>query len=483
MAMVGYLLTKLKFTKMKTYFNLILSSLLWTAVQAQEHEQKYFPPTDPLVQAKLDTWQDFKFGLLMHWGTYSQLGVVESWSICPEDEDWCIRRGPYKNDYFGYVKNYENLQTTFNPVQFQPEKWAKAAKNAGMKYMVFTTKHHDGFCMFDSQFTNYTVANEKCPYSTNPNANIALKVFDAFRKEGLWIGAYFSKPDWSSDDYWDPTFPPYDRNPNYDLTKKPKKWDRFVQFTHHQIMELMTYYGKIDLLWLDGGWVQPMTATSPRWGYKPVNQDIKMDSIVLEARTYQPGLIVVDRAVEGPNQNYLTPEQQIPAKPLPYPWESCMTMANSWSYVPNDQYKSTAKILENLCLIVSRGGNYLLNIAPNAQGEWDPIAYQRLAEIGTWMKENSTAIYGTHPVAPYEVKTEQGTWVFTENDQAELFAIFIPVDAEVMFVNLPIDQLNLNGQKNITALGSSTRYKVKKSSMNVLSYDHKGLPQVWKLSK
>jgi alpha-L-fucosidase len=482
MVMAGYLLTKLKYTKMKTYFTLILSSLLWT-VQAQEHEQKYFPPTDPLVQAKLDTWQDFKFGLLMHWGTYSQLGVVESWSICPEDEDWCIRRGPYKNDYFGYVKNYENLQTTFNPVQFQPEKWAKAAKDAGMKYMVFTTKHHDGFCMFDSQFTDYTVANEKCPYSTNPNANIALKVFDAFRKEGLWIGAYFSKPDWSSDDYWDPTFPPYDRNPNYDLTKKPKKWDRFVQFTHHQIMELMTYYGKIDLLWLDGGWVQPMTETSPRWGYKPVNQDIKMDSIVLEARTYQPGLIVVDRAVEGPNQNYLTPEQQIPAKPLPYPWESCMTMANSWSYVPNDQYKSTANILENLCLIVSRGGNYLLNIAPNAQGEWDPIAYQRLAEIGTWMKENGTAIYGTHPVAPYEVKTEQGTWVFTENDQAELFAIFIPVDVEVMFVNLPINQLNLNGQKNITALGSSTRYKVKKSSVNVLSYDHKGLPQVWKLSK
>ena len=160
-----------------------------------------------------------------------------------------------------------------------------------------------------------------------------------------------------------------------------------------------------------------------------------------------------------------------------------MTMANSWSYVPNDQYKSTAKILENLCLIVSRGGNYLLNIAPNAQGEWDPIAYQRLAEIGTWMKENGTAIYGTHPVAPYEVKTEQGTWVFTENDQLELFAIFIPVDFEVMFVELPINQLNLNGQKNITALGSTTRYKVKKSSANILSYDHKGLPQVWKLSK
>lgn len=480
--MDGYLSTKLKYTNMKSYLTLFISSLLWTSVQAQEHEQNYFAPTDPLVQAKLETWQDFKFGLLMHWGTYSQLGVVESWSICPEDEDWCIRRGPYKNDYFGYVKNYENLQTTFNPIQFQPEKWAKAAKDAGMKYMVFTTKHHDGFCMFDSQFTDYTVANEKCPYSTNPNANIALKVFDAFRKEGLWIGAYFSKPDWSNDDYWDPTFPPYDRNPNYDLTKKPKKWDRFVQFTHHQIMELMTDYGKIDLLWLDGGWVQPMTATSPRWGYKPVNQDIKMDSIVLEARTYQPGLIVVDRAVEGPNQNYLTPEQQIPAKPLPYPWESCMTMANSWSYVPNDQYKSTAKILENLCLIVSRGGNYLLNIAPNAQGEWDPVAYQRLSEIGSWMKTNGTAIYGTHPLAPYEVKSEQGTWVFTQNDQKEAFAIFIPTDLEVTFVPFPMEALPEIKGNSLFGLSDGSKYKTNKAATVVL-YQGKGLPQVWKIGK
>jgi len=455
----------------------------WHLSQAQEHEQHYFPPSDPLVQAKIETWQDFKFGLLMHWGTYSQLGVVESWSICPEDEDWCIRRGPYKNNYFEYVKAYENLQSTFNPVQFQPEKWAKAAKDAGMKYMVFTTKHHDGFCMFDSQYTDYTVANDKCPYSKNPNANIAAKVFDAFRKEGLWIGAYFSKPDWSNDDYWDPTFPPYDRNPNYDLTKKPTKWNDFVEFTHHQIMELMKDYGKIDLLWLDGGWVQPMTESSPRWGYKPVHQDIKMDSLVMEARKLQPGLIVVDRAVEGPNQNYLTPEQQIPTKPLPYPWESCMTMANSWSYVPNDQYKSTAKILENLCLIVSRGGNYLLNIAPNAQGEWDPIAYQRLEEIGEWMKKNGAAIYGSHPVSPYEINTDQGKWVLTENDAKELFAFFIPKDPEVTFIPFPSDQLDLHQMKSVTCLSNQAHFNLKKSSANVILYDNKGLPQVWKISK
>jgi alpha-L-fucosidase len=159
-----------------------------------------------------------------------------------------------------------------------------------------------------------------------------------------------------------------------------------------------------------------------------------------------------------------------------------MTMANSWSYVPNDQYKSTAKILENLCLIVSRGGNYLLNIAPNAQGEWDPIAYQRLEEIGAWMNINGPAIYGTHPVAPYEVKTELGTWVFTENDNKEIYVSFIPIDVEVTFIPLPLNQLPIPNVKRILGLSDGSNYKVNKTS-TVLLYSGKGLPQVWKLSK
>ncbi len=395
---------------------------------AQEHEQKYFPVKDSLVQQKLDEWQDYKFGLLMHWGPYSQWGVVESWSICPEDEDWCTRRGPHANNYYEYVKAYENLQTTFNPTQFNPEKWASAAKNAGMKYVVFTTKHHDGFCMFSSNQTQYTVGNDNCPFSKNPRSNITLEVFKAFRNEGIWTGAYFSKPDWHHPDYWDPTFPPYDRNPNYDLTKKPEKWKSYVEFTQNQILELMTNYGKVDLLWLDGGWVQPFTETSPKWGYKPMHQDIGMDTLVEKARKLQPGLIVVDRAVEGPNQNYLTPEQKIPNEPLPYPWESCMTMGDSWSYVPNDNYKSTKTLLTNLCLIVSRGGNFLLNVAPDANGEWDSIAYQRLEEMGAWMKLNSEAIYNSKPVAPYEQKATNGKWIFTEGKMGEHYAIFIPND-------------------------------------------------------
>ena len=389
--------------------SLVFMVLLSINLKAQHEEQKYFPPQDSLVVKKLSQWQDLKFGLLMHWGTYSEWGIVESWSLCPEDEDWCKRRGPYANDYFTYRNAYENLKTTFNPTKFNPDKWADAAKKAGMRYVIFTSKHHDGFCMFDTKLTDYKVTAANCPFSSNPKANVLNEVLKAFRNKNFLTGAYFSKPDWHCPDYWDPYFPPLDRNPNYDLKKYPDKWEKYKSFTAGQIKELMTGFGKMDILWLDGGWVQPATPTTPSWGKIPNAQDIDMDKIVKMARSYQPGIIVVDRAVEGVNQNYLTPEQQIPEKPLPYPWETCMTMATSWSYVPNDTYKSTREIIHTLCTIVSRGGNLLLNIAPGPDGDFDTVAYHRLAEIGKWMDVNSTAIYGTTPIAPYQI----GKIVFT----------------------------------------------------------------------
>ncbi len=455
--------------------------VIWVfALRAQHHEQQYFIPTDSLVKQKLATWQDYKFGLLMHWGAYSQWGVVESWSICPENEDWCKRRGPYASNYFTYAQAYEALQTTFNPTLFNPTLWAEVAKNAGMKYMVFTTKHHDGFCMFDSKETTYTVANPLCPNSQSTHPDLCKSIFEAFRKEGLWTGAYFSKPDWHHPDYWDPSFPPYDRNPNYDLLKKPEKWESFVQFTHHQILELMQNYGPIDILWLDGGWVQPYTETSPKWGYKPVNQDIQMDELAAKARQLQPGLIVVDRAVEGPNQNYLTPEQSIPTQPLPYPWETCMTMANSWSYVPNDTYKSTATLLKNLCLVVSRGGNFLLNIAPDPQGRFDSTAYQRLAEIGAWMHTNDQAIYASKPIAPYEIQRgEAGLWVFTQVEKS-VYAIWIPQNPAPSMQTL---ELNLFQKSKVKALNKENRITIKGQTVHIYLNENPGLlPQVFKLN-
>ena len=125
----------------------VMTALFTIPLAAQDHEERYVPETDPLVLQKLEEWQDMKFGLLMHWGPYSQWGIVESWSICAEDEDWCRRKNP---DYTEYKKQYEALKLSFNPIAFNPEKWAAAARNAGMKYVVFTTKHHDGFSMFDT---------------------------------------------------------------------------------------------------------------------------------------------------------------------------------------------------------------------------------------------------------------------------------------------------------------------------------------------
>ncbi|RLD75192.1 MAG: alpha-L-fucosidase [Bacteroidetes bacterium] len=400
-------------------------------VSAQHGEQKYYPESDPLVLEKLDQWQDMKFGLLMHWGAYSQWGIVESWSICAEDEGWCRR----KNDnYTEYKKEYENLKTTFNPTNFDPQKWASAAKDAGMKYVVFTTKHHDGFCMFDSKYTDYKITDPDCPFSKNEKANVALEIFDAFRDEGMWAGAYFSKPDWHNEDYWWPNFATPDRNVNYDIKKYPERWEDYVQFTHNQIMELMTDYGKMDILWLDGGWVAPMSDEDLRKrvndpGYKFIhfqNQDIRMGELKLKAREKQPGLIVVDRAVPGPNQNYLTPENRVPEKMLPYPWESCIIAGGGWSWVPDAHYKSGRDAIHLLVDIVSKGGNLLFNIAPGPDGSWHDGAYELLAEIGDWMEVNNEAIYGSRPLAPYK----EGNVCLTEGKDGSVFIIYLGSENE-----------------------------------------------------
>ena len=264
------------------------------------------PETNPVILNRISEWQDLKFGFMMHWGIYSQWGVVESWSIC--NEPWIDRGGiPYNK----YVADYQALNKTFNPTDFDAEHIAELAKEAGMKYVVFTTKHHDGFCMYDTKYTDYSVTDPSCPYSKHENPDITADIVNAFRNNGLWTGLYFSKPDWHCPDYWATEWATPDRNVNYNPTTYPERWQKYCDFTYNQIHELTHNYGDIDILWLDGGWIRPewsIDDETREWlGCQQWVQDIDMPKVAAMARDNNPDLIIVDRSVHGRYENYQTP--------------------------------------------------------------------------------------------------------------------------------------------------------------------------------
>lgn len=407
----------------------------------EEKEYAYSMPADTLVRQKLQQWQDWKFGAIIHWGPYSQWGVVESWSLCPEDEPWCRRSGPYAADYCTYREAYKNLPALFNPTVFDPDAWAEICHRAGMKYLVFTTKHHDGFCMFNTATTDYKITGPGSVFATNPRSDVTREVFTAFRQKGLGIGVYFSKPDWNNPDYWWPYFPVFDRNVNYNPEKYPERWQRFKEFTHQQIGELMTGYGSIDILWLDGGWVRPansLTGESKPWlGKNQWVQDVQIPQIAAMARKNQPGILMVDRSVHGEFENYRTPEQQIPDKPLPYPWESCITLGDNWYATgPGENYKSARWVIHTLVEIVAKGGNFLLGIGPDKTGALPPRVITVLDSAGQWINRNAEAIYQTRPLQPYQ----SGNTLFTRsNSRLYDYAIYLIADNETLpeFIIIP----------------------------------------------
>ena len=380
---------------------LVSSSLAFAQGNIHQQSTTYEWPTDSLVKNKLESWQDQKFGMIIHWGLYAVPGMIESWALC--SEDWIERDSASSYDKF--KDWYWGLKKDFNPMKFDPDQWARAAHDAGMKYVVFTTKHHDGFNMFDTKQTDFKITSG--PFASNPKANVAKYVFEAFRKQNFMIGAYFSKPDWHSEYFWWPKYATPDRNPNYDIRRHSWRWNKFKEFTYNQISELMNEYGKIDILWLDGGWVRPLETVTDEvraWGapIPPWSQHVDMPRIATMARKAQPGLLIVDRTVHGPYENYQTPEQTIPKTKLDYPWESCITLGGAWGYVPNDQFKSAAKVIHTLVEVVAKGGNLLLGVGPDARGLLSEIQISRLKDIGDWLSKNGEAIYGTRATEVFQ---------------------------------------------------------------------------------
>ena len=432
---------------------LALSAGFTTQIQAQEaqsfvHQQSntedYVWPTDPQVLTKLKHWQDQKFGVLMHWGLYSVPGIVESWSIC--SEDWIVReRKPtYEEDKAWYWSQKDSL----NPVNFDPSKWADVMKKAGMKYMIFTTKHHDGFCMFDTKYTDFSIAHG--PFGKDPRHNIAKEVFNAYRNKGFMIGCYFSKPDWHSKWFWNPYYATPNRRINYKKQQHPDWWQNYRKFTQNQLNELTTDYGNIDILWLDGGWI--------------TGDEIGLDTILVDARKRNPGMISVDRTIRGKNENYQTPEQGIPAKQLDIPWESCITLSHAWGWTPNAKFKSPNKVIGILSEIVAKGGCLALGVGPKADGTLQPEVVKNLLQIGNWLNKNGQAIYSPVNAAHYN---DGKVWFTADKNGKTLYAIYALEDGEKTPKTITWTENKPKGKLILLQNGKSVKYTVKGNQVTV----------------
>ncbi|MHA6482241.1 alpha-L-fucosidase [Paenibacillus sp. strain BS8-2] len=339
-----------------------------------------------LIQERTERTQWFlqdRFGMFIHWGLYA----------IPARGEW-IRSYEQIS-----VEDYEPYFEEFDPVAYDPRSWAKAAKQAGMKYAVLTAKHHDGFCLYDSQLTDYKSTNTKA------GRDLVAEFLEAFREEGLKVGLYYSLIDWHHEDY--PAFGdqihPMRQNEQY--KRDPETFHRYLTYMHGQVRELLTNYGKLDIMWFD-------------FSYGDMSHETwKATELIDMMRSLQPH-IIIDNRLEGSGEHggsissdnptpyagdFASPEQIIPPNGItdvsgnPIPWEACVTLNNNWGYTSADRvYKSPTTIIRKLVECVSKNGNLLLNVGPDARGLIPKESLDILAEVGDWIALNGDSIYGCH---------------------------------------------------------------------------------------
>jgi alpha-L-fucosidase len=358
--------------------------------------------TDQHKAERMKWWTEARFGMFIHWGLYA----------LPARHEW--------------VKNYEHMTDEeyqkyfdhFNPDLFNPKEWAQMAKNAGMKYFVITAKHHEGFCLWDSKFTDYKAT--KTPYGRD----LLKQVAQAFRDEGLRVGFYYSLLDWHHPEYAIDRNHPMYNNEEFKKNAAGRDMNKYVDYVLNQVRELLTEFGPIDCLFLD----YSFPAGKDGKGRK----DWQSERILKMVRELQPNIIVNDRLdlddVPG-GWDFKTPEQFIPREWITVngkkvPWETCQTFSDSWGYYRDEEgWKSTHQLLALLIETVSKGGNLLLNVGPTARGTFDERAKTRLREIGEWMKLNSRSIYGCTQ-APPEFKAPDNC-LLTYNPQTKRLYIHV----------------------------------------------------------
>jgi alpha-L-fucosidase len=334
---------------------------------------------------RIAEWRRLKFGLFVHWGPVSLEGTEIGWSRGGE------RRGR-KGTGSIPVEVYDNLYKTFDPVEFDAKEWTSIAKSAGMRYMVFTTKHHDGFSMFDSRLTDYKITSPESPYGRDVVAQLA----DACRQGGLWWGIYYSPPDWYHPDY------------------RAENHARYIGFLHGQVRELLTGYGRVDVMWFDG-----LGGTADDWNSRPLFETI---------RSLQPEIVINNRG--GLPGDYDTPEQRIGRMQIERPWETCMTICRQWAWKPDDQMKSLEECLQTLIKVAGGDGNLLFNVGPMPDGRIEPRQVERLGEMGTWLSEYGESIYDTRggPFrrGPWGTATHKENLVYLHLLDPELDTVVLP---------------------------------------------------------
>lgn len=328
----------------------------------------------PMDDSRMNWWRDARFGMFIHWGLYAVPGGTWNGKQIGGAGEWILNSAQIK------VADYEPLLKQFNPVKYDARAWVRIAKQAGMKYIVITSKHHEGFCQWDTQQTDWKVTNT--PFKRDVLKELAA----ACKAEGMKLGFYYSIMDWHHPDYlprrgWDP-------RPGVQAD-----FDRYYNYMKAELKELLTNYGPVAVLWFDGEW-------ESTWNHKYGEDLYKF------VRGLQPNIIVNNRVDVGRGGmgdsgvrygDFGTPEQSIPANGLPgVDWETCMTMNDTWGYVSFDQnWKSPTTLIRNLIDIASKGGNYLLNVGPQPDGQIPEPSAFRLQEMGKWLKKYGDGIYGT----------------------------------------------------------------------------------------